>query len=94
MEPAGREAFLSAVAEIRSPAQLALVAGHLNKGDIPRACIALALGPGILGPIDRAMRAAWTAGVRRSGPQSSRMSSVRQHPNPPAPNFTVFRASD
>ena len=62
MEPAGREAFLSAVAEIRSPAQLALVAGNLTKGDIPRACIALALGPGILGPIDRAMRAAWTAG--------------------------------
>lgn len=62
MQPALRKAFLDAIADIRSAAQIALVAGHLERGDVEAAIAALHLDAAFLAPLDDALRQAYVSG--------------------------------
>ena len=64
MEPLIRDAFLAAVNDVRSSAQLALIVGHLERGDVRAAVDALGLDPAFFAPLDDAIRAAYLAGGR------------------------------
>lgn len=63
-EPQIRDAFIQAIARIKSSAQLRLVIGHLENRDIPSAIAALHLNEAFLAPLDRHLDAAhWEGGV-------------------------------
>lgn len=62
MEPVLRGAFLAAVEDIRSTAQLALIVGHLEAGRVDMALAALNLRAEFFGPLDDALRQAYYAG--------------------------------
>lgn len=64
MEPALRAAFLQAVDDIRSAAQLAQLVDALQKGDIPRALAVLNVDPAFWAPLDDAIVAAYIRGGR------------------------------
>ena len=64
MEPALRAAFLQAVDDIRSAAQLAQLVDALEKGDIPRALAVLNVDPAFWAPLDDAIVAAYLRGGR------------------------------
>lgn len=64
MEPAIAKAFLAAIEDIRSSAQISLIVGHLERGDVEAAIAALNLRPEFLAPLDDALRAAYLEGGR------------------------------
>lgn len=64
MEPALRAAFLQAVDDIRSAAQLAQLVDALEKGDIPRALAVLNVDAAFWAPLDDAIVAAYLRGGR------------------------------
>jgi hypothetical protein len=64
MEPAIRDAFLASIADVRSSAQLSAIAGHLARGDIAAAVLAVGIVPGFFAPLDDALRAAYLMGGR------------------------------
>jgi hypothetical protein len=66
MEPAMRDAFLAAVRDIKSEAQLSVIARHLENGDIPRALAAMHLDAEFFAPLDDALRAAYLEGGRQA----------------------------
>ena len=66
LEPTVRRAFERAIADITSEAQLALIAGHLARGDIDAAVIAANLRPEFLAPLDDALLAVQLEAGRRA----------------------------
>lgn len=62
LEPAIRRAFLAAVEDIKSEAQLRVVVGHLEAGNIELALDALNLRAEFFAPLDDALRAAYMQG--------------------------------
>lgn len=66
MEPEMRKALLEAFQDIRSSAQLSLVIGHLERGDIEAAIAALNLRPEFLAPLDDALGRAFLEGGRQA----------------------------
>jgi len=66
IEPRIREAFLAAIADVRSEAQLAVIAGALQEGRTEDAIRALNLGPEFFAPLDDALRAAYLEGGRNA----------------------------
>ena len=62
MEPALAKAFLTAIADLRSSAQVALVTGHLERGDIEAAITALHIDAEFFAPLDDALRQAFVQG--------------------------------
>lgn len=64
MEPALRAAFMQAVDDIRSAAQLAHLVDALEKGDIHRAMAVLNVDPAFWAPLDDAIVAAYLRGGR------------------------------
>lgn len=64
MEPAFRTAFLQAVQDIRSAAQLAQLVAAIERGDIPRALAVLNVDPAFWAPLDDAIVAAYLRGGR------------------------------
>lgn len=64
LEPAIRAAFLEAIERITSQAQLQVITGHLQAGNIEAAIVAMNLDPRFFGPLDRAIAEAyWQGGV-------------------------------
>ena len=63
-EPQFRKAFLAAIQDVRSSAQLSTIVGHLEAGNITAAVAALNLAPGFFAPLDDTIRAAYLAGGR------------------------------
>jgi len=66
MEPRLREAFLAAVADIRSEAQIAVIVRALEGGRIEDALKALHLGAEFFAPLDDALVAAYLEGGRNA----------------------------
>lgn len=64
MEPALRDAFMRAVDDIRSAAQLAQLVDALERGDIQRAIAVLNVDPAFWAPLDDAITAAYLRGGR------------------------------
>lgn len=64
MEPQLRAAFLRAVEDIRSEAQLAVIAGHIEAGRVDLALEALHLDASFFAPLDDALTAAYLQGGR------------------------------
>lgn len=64
LEPQVREAFLSAVADVRSSAQLVYIVKALEAGDIDRALTLARIEPAFFAPLDDAIRAAYLMGGR------------------------------
>lgn len=64
MSPEIREAFLAAVYDVRSEAQLAVIAGHLEAGRFDLALEALNIDPAFFAPLDDALTAAYLKGGR------------------------------
>jgi len=64
LEPTIRNAFLSAVADLRSEAQIAVIVSALDEGRVDDAIKALNLGPEFFAPLDDALRAAYLMGGR------------------------------
>ena len=64
MEPTLRRAFLESVADIRSEAQLALIARAIEEGRVADALTALHLDAAFFAPLDDAWLAAYLAGGR------------------------------
>lgn len=64
MEPAFRDAFLRAVDDLRSQAQMALLVDALERGDIQQAMAVLNVDPAFFAPLDDAIRAAYLRGGR------------------------------
>lgn len=64
MEPQIREAFISSIQDVRSSAQLAAIARHLERGDVAAAIAAIGLAPAFFAPLDDALRAAYLMGGR------------------------------
>jgi hypothetical protein len=64
MEPRIREAFIAAVNDLTSSAQMALIVGHLERGDVRAAVDALGIDPAFFAPLDDALRAAYLTGGR------------------------------
>lgn len=64
MEPALRAAFMQAVGDIRSAAQIAQLVDALEKGDVPRALAILNVDPAFWAPLDDAIVAAYLRGGR------------------------------
>lgn len=62
LEPAIRQAFLDAVKSITSEAQLKIIAGHIEAGNIDSALIALRIDPAFFRPLDRAITDAYYRG--------------------------------
>lgn len=62
LEPKIRAAFLEAINDITSAAQLSVIAGALERGDIESAVKALNLDRAFFEPLDEAMRAAYIEG--------------------------------
>jgi len=66
LEPIIRDAFLAAIADIRSEAQIALVVDALEKGDVQRLVAVLNLEPEFFAPLDRAIQGAYIEGGARA----------------------------
>lgn len=66
LEPVIRGAFLAAVADVRSEAQLALLVGAIERGDIDGAIRVLNIRPEMFAPLDDALRAAYLEGGRQA----------------------------
>lgn len=64
LAPAVRDAFLAAIYDVRSEAQLAVIVGHIERGDIEAALRALNLDPAFFAPLDDAITAAYLQGGR------------------------------
>jgi hypothetical protein len=64
MKPQVRDAFLAAVADLRSNAQIALVARAIEEGRIEDALRILNVDPVFFAPLDDAIRAAYLLGGR------------------------------
>lgn len=64
MEPEIARAFIAAVQDLKSTAQLALVARALEEGRIEDALRALNVDPAFFAPLDDAIRAAYLMGGR------------------------------
>ena len=64
LEPQFRAAFLRAVNDMRSSAQIAVVAKAIEEGRISDAVAALNVDPAFWAPLDDAMRAAYLQGGR------------------------------
>lgn len=62
LAPNVRDAFLRAVQDVKSEAQLALIARHLESGQIEMALEALNLRPEFFAPLQDALRAAYLQG--------------------------------
>lgn len=62
LEPAIRRAFLEAVEQITSAAQLRTIVGHLSDGNVDAAIAALRIDPRFFGPLDRAISEAYYQG--------------------------------
>lgn len=66
LEPLVRDAFLRAIADMRSDAQIALVVDALERGDAQRLIVVLNLDPAIFAPLDRAIQGAYFEGGVRA----------------------------
>lgn len=66
LEPEIRKAFLEAIADIRSSAQLAVIARAIEEGRINDALTILNLDPAFFAPLDDAIRAAYLLGGRNA----------------------------
>lgn len=66
LAPDVRRAFLAAIADIKSEAQLAMVAGALERGDMDAVYHALNLRAEMFAPLDDALRAAYLQGGRNA----------------------------
>lgn len=66
LEPQMRDAFLAAVADVRSSAQLAVIVQALENGRIDQAIAALNVDAAFWAPLDDAMRAAYLLGGRNA----------------------------
>lgn len=66
LEPTIRAAFLQAVADIRSEAQMALVIDAIEKGDAQRLYAVLNLDATFFAPLDRAIQGAYIEGGARA----------------------------
>jgi hypothetical protein len=64
MEPKIRAAFIAAVQDVRSSAQLSLVVRALEDGRIDDAVRALTVDPSFFAPLDDTIRAAYLQGGR------------------------------
>lgn len=64
LEPALQQAFLAAVADIKSEAQLAVVARAIEEGRIADAIRAMGADEAFWAPLDDAIRAAYLRGGR------------------------------
>lgn len=66
MEPAFRDAFLRAVEDVRSSAQLASLIAALERGDVQQAMAVLNVDPAFWAPLDDAIRQAYLLGGRNA----------------------------
>jgi len=66
MEPAFRDAFLRAVEDVRSSAQLASLIAALERGDVQQAMAILNVDPAFWAPLDDAIRQAYLLGGRNA----------------------------
>jgi hypothetical protein len=66
MEPKFRKAFLDAVNDIKSEAQLSVIVGALQDGRIEDAIRALHLTPEFFAPLDDALKQAYIEGGRNA----------------------------
>ena len=62
LEPAIRDAFMQAIAQLRSNAQLAIVEDAIRRGNIEQAVAALKVDPAFYAPLDRAISEAFYRG--------------------------------
>lgn len=62
LEPAIRKAFIEAIQNITSQAQLKMVAGQIEAGNIEGALLALRIDPAFFRPLDRAITEAYYRG--------------------------------
>jgi hypothetical protein len=62
LEPTIRDAFLAAIAQLNSNAQIALVEDAIRSGNIARAIAALQLDAAFYAPLDRAISEAYYQG--------------------------------
>lgn len=65
-EPQLRDAFLRIAADIKSSAQIAVIARALEEGRVEDAVRMLAVGPEFWAPLDDAIRAAYLLGGRNA----------------------------
>lgn len=66
LEPQVRDAFLAAVADVRSSAQLALIVRAIEEGRVDDALLILNVDPAFFAPLDDAIRAAYLMGGRNA----------------------------
>lgn len=66
LEPAIRAAFIAAVQDMRSAAQVAVVIDALERGDMPALYAALNIDPRFFAPLDRAITQAYIEGGIRA----------------------------
>ena len=66
LEPSVRRAFLAAVQDIKSEAQMALLVGAYERGDIEGFLRVLNLRAAMFAPLDDALRAAYIEGGRNA----------------------------
>jgi len=62
LAPDVQAAFLAAIEDVRSEAQMALIVRHISEGNIEQALNALNLRPEFFAPLDDALRAAYLQG--------------------------------
>lgn len=62
LEPDVRRAFLDAIANITSRAQMDMIAGHIQAGNIEAAILALRIDPAFFRPLDKALTDAFYRG--------------------------------
>ena len=65
-EPQIRDAFLAAVADVRSAAQLSLLMDAIERNDMARIIAVLNLDPSFFAPLDRAITGAYIEGGFRA----------------------------
>ena len=66
LAPEIRRAFIEAIADVKSEAQLAVIAGALDRGDVDAALRALNLDAAFFAPLDDALTAAYLEGGRNA----------------------------
>ena len=66
IEPRIRDAFLAAIADVKSEAQMAVIVGALQDGRLDDALRALNLRAEFFAPLDDALRAAYLEGGRNA----------------------------
>lgn len=64
LAPEVRDAFVAAINDVTSNAQLAVIVGHLEAGRIDAALAALNIRPEFFAPLDDALRTAYLIGGR------------------------------